>query len=116
MNMRQYPSLRFVVGDGSAAKGLDVGQMDGGPNRGIRVFEFSAGADDLHLRESGDEGGYDPLANLVRAAELIEGSEEILAVVERHHEGAADDDFLATHEPSLPMRVRAARPMATRRG
>ncbi|MBM7775554.1 hypothetical protein JOD54_005758 [Actinokineospora baliensis] len=66
----------------------------------MRVVEFVAGADDLGFGEACDEAGDVSLAEVVVAAELVEGFEEVVAVVEGDGEAAAEGEFVATHSRS----------------
>src|SRR6266498_5475519 len=103
VDVRQDRLFGLVVGDGAAAERFDVGQVHAGPDRRLRVVELGAGADDLGLGEARDEHWNVAVPDPVGVAELVEGGEEVLAVVEGHAEGSADRQFLATHA-RLPQR------------
>lgn len=99
------PLVGLVPGEGAAAEGFDVGQVDLGPHGCVRVVKLVAGADDLDLAEAGDEAGDVALAHPVLAAEVGQGGEEVVAVVEGDGEAAAEGEFVATHG-RLPVRWR----------
>jgi hypothetical protein len=63
----------------ATAEGVDVGEVDLGPDGGTGVGELFAGADDLGLREPGDEHRDVALADVVGGAERGERVEEIVA-------------------------------------
>lgn len=86
-----------VEGEGATAERFDVGQVDLGPHWGVGVVEFVAGTDDLDLAEAGDEARDVALAHPVLLAELGQGGEEVVAVVEGDGEAAAEGQFVATH-------------------
>jgi hypothetical protein len=99
MDVRYDPIVDLVISERAAAESLDVSQVDLGLYRCVGIIEPVAGADDLDLAETGDEA----LAHIVVAAELVQGGEEVVAVVEGDGEAAAEDQFVATHG-SLPPR------------
>src|SRR5690606_28441139 len=90
-----------VVGQGAATECFDVAEMDFRPDGSSRVVEAVAGADEVDLAEPGDERGNVALANVVGAAEFVEGGVEVVAVVEDEAEGSSEAEFVGTHHWSL---------------
>jgi hypothetical protein len=76
---------------------LDVGQVHRRAQRCAGVLEPLARAHNPQRREAGQEERYVRLPNVVGAAER---REEVLAVLDKEHEGAADRQFV-TMRPSI---------------
>jgi hypothetical protein len=87
------------VAKSATAEGFDVGEVNLRPDWGTGVGELLAGADDLGLREPGDEHRDVALADVVGGAERGECVEEIVTVVEGYAEGSAGFQFMAAHSP-----------------
>lgn len=97
VNVGCDPLVGLVPGEGAATESFDVGEVDSCPHGRVGVVDFVAGADDLDLAEAGDETGDVALADVVVVAEVSQGREEVVAVVEDDGEAAAEGQFVATH-------------------
>ncbi|GAA3457998.1 hypothetical protein GCM10018963_00110 [Saccharothrix longispora] len=93
--------IGLVVGEGAAAEGLDVGEVDLGPDRRLGVVQLLAGADDVDFAEASYEARDVGVADMVLCAEVGQGGEEVVAVVEGDAEAAAEGQFVAADDGLL---------------
>lgn len=103
MDVRGHLLSGRILGEGAAAERLDTRKMNRIPDRGVRVIDRVAGADDLNPPEPGDEARYVPLPHVVFLAEVGQRGKEVIAVVDGDRKAAAQGEFVTTHGP-LPDR------------
>src|SRR2546428_13374378 len=103
VDMRDDPVLSFVVGDRAAAERLDILEVDRRPHRRLGVGQLLARPHDLRLPEAGEKHRHVPLPDSGAPAELAQGLEEVVPVIEADAECPSNRELVAPHlSLSLP--------------